>query len=91
MAQISQSGFRPKPSDSRMLAETLQDSRWVVKEWDRLKDKYADTFIAVLDCKVVAHHKSMKRLMQIVDKKYPHRKNFVTTEFICLKDVRWIR
>jgi len=74
-----------------MLAKTLKDSKWVVKEWDRLKDKYANSVVAVLDCRVIAHHKSMKRLMEIVDKEFPHRKDFVTTEFISLKDVRWIR
>ncbi|TET80525.1 hypothetical protein E3J38_05450 [candidate division TA06 bacterium] len=91
MAQVPRSSFRPKASDTRMLAKTLEDSRWVVKEWDRLKDKYANSFVAVLDCKVIAHHKNMERLMEIVDKKFPHRKDFVTTEFISLKDVRWIR
>ena len=91
MAQVPSSAFRPKASDVKMLAKTLEDSKWVVKEWDSLKDKYGDCFIAVLDCKVIAHHKNMERLMETVDNKFPRRKAFVTTEFISLKDVRWIR
>jgi len=91
MSNVPSSAFRPKASDTKMLAKTLEDSKWVVKEWNRLKGKYGDCFIAVLDCRVIAHHKNMERLMEIVDNEFPHRKDFVTTEFISLKDVRWIR
>jgi len=80
-----------RASETKKLAGTLKDSKWVVKEWENLKKEYGDFFIAVLDCKVIAHHKDMKALMDIVDKKVPARKNYVTTEFINLKDIRWIK
>ena len=80
-----------KASDPSMLASSLKDSKWLVKEWERLKKEYGDKFIAVLDCKVIAHHEDIKALMKIVDEKVPERKDFVTTEFINIKEVRWIR
>lgn len=80
-----------KSSDTRNLAGSLQDSKWVVKQWERLKTEYGNKFIAVLDCKVIAHHESMKSLMEIVDKKVPDKKDFVTTEFINIRELRWLR
>jgi hypothetical protein len=74
-----------------LLAETQKDSEWVVREWDRLKKKYGNKFIAVLGCKVIAHHEDIKSLMKIVDNKVPQKKNFVTTEFIGLKELRWVK
>jgi hypothetical protein len=80
-----------KTSDTKLLASTLKDSKWLVKEWEYLKEKYGDKFVAVLDCRVIAHHEDIEALMKIVDEKVPDRKNFVTTEYINLKELRWIR
>jgi hypothetical protein len=76
---------------TKMLASTLKDSKWLVREWEHLKEEYGDMFVAVLDCKVIAHHKDIESLMKIVDEKVPDRKDFVTTEFINMREVRWIR
>jgi len=90
MAETSSAPER-KASDTKMLASTLKDSRWLVKEWERLKKEYGDKFVAVLDCKVIAHHEDIKTLMRIVDEKVPEKKDFVTTEFINIKELRWLR
>lgn len=91
MAEVQDSSRQQRASETRKLAGTLKDSKWVVKEWENLKKKYGDSFIAVLDCRVIAHHRDMKVLMDIVDRKVPDRKNYVTTEFINLKEIRWLR
>ena len=90
MAQQS-STPRQEATDERKLASTLKDSKWLVKEWEKLKRDYGNMFVAVLDCKVIAHHEDIKVLMEMVDEKVPERKNFVTTEFINIKELRWIR
>jgi hypothetical protein len=88
---VPDSRSQPQASEDRMLADTLRDSKWLVKEWERLKREYGDKFIAVLDCKVIAHHKDIKALMKMVDEKVPDKKDFVTTEFINIRELRWIR
>lgn len=82
---------QPEEPDDRMLASTLRDSKWLVSEWERLKKDYGDKFIAVLDCKVIAHHEDIKALMKMVDERVPEKKDFVTTEFINIKELRWVR
>lgn len=82
---------RPRSVETKLLATSLEDSKWVVREWERLKLKYGNKFIAVLGCRVIAHHEDIKALMKIVDEKVPDKKDFVTTEFINLKEMRWLR
>jgi hypothetical protein len=91
MEQSSPSSRRKKLAENKILASTLKDSKWVIKEWETLKEKYGDKFVAVLDCRVIAHHEDISRLMKIVDAKVPDKKSYVTTEFINLKELRWIR
>ena len=91
MERTSSSPRRRKVTENKMLASTLRDSKWVITEWENLKQKYGDKFVAVLDCKVIAHHEDITGLMRIVDAKVPEKKDYVTTEFINLKELRWIR
>ena len=40
--------------------------RWLVENYDRLKEKYGDSWVAVREGKVVAHDKEYNRLLNIL-------------------------
>ena len=47
--------------------KTAEDNmKWLVDKYDRLKEKYGDSWVAVREGKVVAHDKEYDRLLNIL-------------------------
>ena len=69
-------------SEERKIIKSFEDSRWLVKEYESLKEKYPNMFVAVLNQEVVASHENISELMKVVDEKYPEAKTFISTEYI---------
>lgn len=78
-----------KKSCERFL-KSIEDTKWVIKNLHRIKGRYKGEFIAVLDCKVIAHHKRIGELMKIVELEFPEDVEFITTEFIGSKEIKVI-
>jgi hypothetical protein len=78
-----------KSSCERFL-RSLEDTKWIIKHFDSIKKKYHGEFIAVLDRKVVAHHKEIEELMAVLEKEYPGEIEFISTEFIGKKEIKVI-
>jgi hypothetical protein len=55
---------RRKLISSFKIAE--DNMRWLVDNYDRLKEKYGDSWVAVREGKVVAHDKEYDRLLNIL-------------------------
>jgi hypothetical protein len=69
---------------------SIEDTKWVVKNLDSLVKKYNGEFIAVLECEIVAHHKNIDDLMDIIETEFPDEIEFITTEFITSKEIKVI-
>jgi hypothetical protein len=68
--------------EEKKIIRSFEDSRWLVKEFEHLKTKYPNMFVAVLDQQVVASHENISELMKVVDEKFPEAKTFISTEYI---------
>jgi len=78
-----------KESIERFL-KSIEDTKWIIKNFEIIKKKYKGEFIAVLDERIVAHHKRIEELMRIVESKFPDEAEFITTEFIGSKEIKVI-
>ena len=70
--------------------KSIEDTKWVIQNLHKIKEKYKGQFIAVLDCKVIAHHKKIEELMKIVESEFPEDVEYITTEFIGSKEIKVI-
>ena len=71
--------------EERKIIKSLEDSRWLVKEYENLKENYPNMFVAVLNQKVVASHENISELMKVVDEKFPEARTFISTDYIGIK------
>ncbi len=78
-----------EPSCEKFL-RSIEDTKWVIQNLDSIKKKFKGKFIAVLNRKVIAHHKNIESLMSEVESKFPDDVEFITTEFIGLKEIKVI-
>lgn len=78
-----------KSSCERFL-RSIEDTKWIIEHFDSIKKRYNGKFIAVLNCKVVAHHKDIEALMEIIESKYPEEIEYISTEFISEKEIKVI-
>ena len=78
-----------KESCERFL-RSIEDTKWVVQNLDKIKEKYKSEFIAVLNRKIIAHHKKIEELMRIIESEFPDDVEFITTEFIGSKEIKVI-
>lgn len=69
---------------------SIEDTKWVIQNLHMIKEKYKGEFIAVLNCKVIAHHKKIEKLMKSVELEFPEDVEFITTEFIGSKEIKVI-
>jgi len=76
-----------KESVERFL-RSIEDTKWIIKNFERIKKKYKGEFIAVLNEKIVAHHKKIEKLMSIIESEFPDEVEFITTEFIGSKEIK---
>ena len=78
-----------KESCERFL-RSIEDTKWVIQNLDKIKEKYKSEFIAVLNRKIIAHHKKIEELMRIIESEFPEDVEFITTEFIGSKEIKVI-
>jgi hypothetical protein len=78
-----------KSSVERFL-RSIEDTKWIINHFDSIKKQYNGEFIAVLNCKVVAHHKDIEALMDIIESEHPGEIEFISTEFISEKEIKVI-
>jgi hypothetical protein len=78
-----------KSSCERFL-RSIEDTKWIIDHFDSIKKRYNREFIAVLNCKVVAHHKDIEALMDIIESEYPEEIEYISTEFISEKEIKVI-
>jgi hypothetical protein len=78
-----------KSSCERFL-RSIEDTKWIIDHFDSIKKRYNHEFIAVLNCKVVAHHKDIAVLMELIESEYPEEIEYISTEFISEKEIKVI-
>lgn len=68
--------------EEKKIIRSFEDTRWLVKEYENLKEKYSNMFVAVLNQKVVASHENIGELMKVVDERFPEARTYISTEYI---------
>jgi hypothetical protein len=69
----------------RLMIESVDDSKWLAKNYAKLARLYPDKFVAVFNKKVVASHQDITKLMKLVDRRLPKAARLVSTEFVTRK------
>ena len=77
-------------SSCKRFLRSIEDTKWIIEHFDSIKKDYEGQFIAVLNCKVVAHHKDIEALMEIIESEHPEEIEYVSTEFIGEKEIKVI-
>jgi hypothetical protein len=78
-----------KSSCERFL-RSIEDTKWIIEHFDSIRKQYGGEFIAVLNSTVVAHHKDIEALMDIVESEHPGEIEYISTEFIGEKEIKVI-
>ncbi len=69
----------------RLMIESVDDSKWLAKNYSKLARLYPDKFVAVFNKKVVASHQDIAELMKLVDRALPKAARLVSTEYMTRK------
>lgn len=78
-----------KSSCERFL-RSIEDTKWIIEHFDSIKKQYNGEFIAVLNCTVIAHHKDIEVLMDVIEAEHPEELEYISTEFISEKEIKVI-
>ena len=73
--------------DKEKFLASLEDTEWVVKNYDKLRENYEGKFIAVFQKKVILSRDSIEELMDELEKSYSEILDFITTEFVGKKEI----
>ncbi len=80
--------------EERITFETLKSSEensiWLHEHYNELKVKYPDEFVACFRKKVIAHHKDIKKLREILERKYPDDVRHISYQFVTPEKVELV-
>lgn len=77
-------------SSCERFLRSIADTKWIIDHFDSIKKRYGGEFIAVLDGKVVAHHRDIETLMDMIATEHPGELEYISTEFIGEKEIKVI-
>jgi hypothetical protein len=63
------------------------DSIWFDRNYEELKKKYKEEWVAVFRKQVIDHGKNLKSLLQRLSKNYPKDAGDIVVEFVTLEEV----
>jgi len=73
-----------------VLSRYEENAKWISRHYDRLKRKYRDEWIAVLNGAVVDHDHELSTLVERLRKKYPENYNEIAVEYVTTKEIELI-
>lgn len=73
-----------------VLDDFRKDTAWLEKNYEELKKKYPEEYVAVYQEGVVDHDPDLDRLLQRLEKKYPGKSNRVAVEYVTTKRIEMV-
>jgi len=73
-----------------VLSRYEENVRWLSRHYDRLKMKYKDEWVAVLNKAVVDHDRELARLVERLRKKYPDAYSEIAVEYVTAREIELI-
>ena len=67
-----------------------EDTEWLNKNYDRLKTRYPEEYVAVFNNRIVDHDRDLSRLMGRLEVRYPEKHGHIAIEFVTKKKVELI-
>jgi hypothetical protein len=67
-----------------------ENVRWLSRHYDRLKMKYKDEWVAVLNKTVVDHDREMARLVERLRKKHPDAYSEIAVDYVTAREIELI-
>ena len=73
-----------------VLSRYEDNVRWLSRHYDRLKMKYNDEWVAVLNKAVVDHNRELAKLVERLRKKYPNAYSEIAVEYVTAREIELI-
>lgn len=73
-----------------VLSRYEENARWLSRQYDRLKMKYKDEWVAVLNKTVVDHDRELARLVGRLRKKHPDAYSEIPVEYVTVREIELI-
>jgi len=73
-----------------VLSRYEDNVRWLSSRYDRLKMKYKDEWVAVLNKAVVDHDRELAKLVVRLRKKYPDAYSEIAVEYVTVREIELI-
>jgi hypothetical protein len=73
-----------------VLSRYEENVKWLSRHYDRLKMKYKDEWVAVLNKTVVDHDRELARLVERLRKKYPDAYSEIAVEYVTVREIELI-
>jgi len=73
-----------------VLSRYEDNVRWLSSRYDRLKMKYKDEWVAVLNKAVVDHDRELAKLVARLRKKYPDAYSEIAVEYVTSREIELI-
>lgn len=73
-----------------VLSRYEENARWLSRHYDRLKMKYKDEWVAVLNKAVVDHDRELAMLVERLRKKYPNAYGEIAVEYVTSREIELI-
>jgi len=73
-----------------VLSRYEENVRWLSRQYDKLKMKYRDNWVAVLNKAVVDHDRQLARLVRRLRKKYPDAYSEIAVEYVTAREIELI-
>lgn len=73
-----------------VLSRYEENAKWLSRHYDRLKMKYKDEWVAVLNKTVVDHDRELARLVGRLRKKHPDAYSEIPVEYVTVREIELI-
>ena len=73
-----------------VLSRYEENVRWLSRHYERLKMKYNDEWVAVLNKAVVDYDRDLARLVERLRKKYPDAYSEIAVEYVTAREIELI-
>jgi len=73
-----------------VLSSYEENTKWLCRHYEELKEKFKDEWVAVLDKRVVDPNHDLSMLVKRLRSKYPEAYNKIAIEYVTTKEIELI-
>lgn len=73
-----------------IILEYEENAKWLSKNYNKLKAKFNDEWVAILNKKVIDHDPDLPKLVKRLKQQHPKNYNKIATEYVTTKELNLI-